>query len=1073
MNRRILLIDHDPKFRDTLARELGRYRIDIEVAADGEKAIASAASDPPALIVIGVEEPDKAGFKTFQKCRKAIAKVPIAMVTSSVAAASFKRHAEGKVHAELYLDKRGMGEDELVGKLDNVIGLGDAGGRHVDPARGRRHPDGGRRERRGRRRGHQRQITGSTSTRRRRSGRWKASCGSTRWWMPRLDATFAALLGDDSTAAPIVTESMPEPEPAHVEEAAPAEIIHDSGHHTPPPEELAIDAAAPQHEHEHEHEVAAAPPEPEPEPAPRRYESSPAIALDVGDIESLDDDAIEEVEEVPVTKQPKFVDAATVAMTQPPSPSQSQPIPRMVERSGSGGSRSAAVETKPATGLDLGLDVVAEEADREQSGVHDRRSLRKIGELERQVAQLKGELERARGDAQAAASAGSREREFLGLREQLANKDKDVREAREALAARERVLVDVRDELRQARVAHQTAQQHADELTGRVDRLATLDAAHRAATSELAVARQELDARTAAHGAAEAARQQAERDLATERAARAANASEAERILRAERDQLVARHDGELAAARERADGEREAALAALRAELEIAHVAAAHAAADGARAAADAEHARARDAADAAHARTRAEAEAAHAEALSRARADAEAAAAHAASQLDAVRADHATALAAATAGATAAATDQHERDLAGERERHAAEIAEITERAQAAAAAAAQAARAELVSATEKHRKALEQAQAEAIDASTTAAAEHADAIEALEQKHAAEAGQLAADRDAARGEHQAAAAAHQAALADHRAALSAHAEALAARDREHQATLDAHADELAARDRDREAALDELAGARGRDAQAHQEQVIELRAEIDRRGNQVEALRGELAKQAEDHEAARAELASAHQGALDGATAAHEAAVSRAKSQHDKELAAARSEHERAAAVAKSEHERAVAVMQSDHARALADAKTAHDRQLAALEESSTKTAGELTSERDELKRGLSGARDAHKRVEGELAAAVQTIADRNAELRTHAAGIAERDQRIAELRRELEALEQENAQYQEQVLRAYQKIKADEAMVARAKKAMAIALTVLDQPQPSVPNGPTHEGSKPAK
>jgi hypothetical protein len=30
----------------------------------------------------------------------------------------------------------------------------------------------------------------------------------------------------------------------------------------------------------------------------------------------------------------------------------------------------------------------------------------------------------------------------------------------------------------------------------------------------------------------------------------------------------------------------------------------------------------------------------------------------------------------------------------------------------------------------------------------------------------------------------------------------------------------------------------------------------------------------------------------------------------------------------------------------------------------------------------------------------------------------------------------------------------VLRAYQKIKADEAMVARAKKAMAIALTVLD-------------------
>ena len=57
------------------------------------------------------------------------------------------------------------------------------------------------------------------------------------------------------------------------------------------------------------------------------------------------------------------------------------------------------------------------------------------------------------------------------------------------------------------------------------------------------------------------------------------------------------------------------------------------------------------------------------------------------------------------------------------------------------------------------------------------------------------------------------------------------------------------------------------------------------------------------------------------------------------------------------------------------------------------------------------------------------------------------------------RLAELRKEIETLETENASYQEQVLRAYQKIKTDEAMVARAKKAMAIALTVLDdQGQP---------------
>ena len=75
-------------------------------------------------------------------------------------------------------------------------------------------------------------------------------------------------------------------------------------------------------------------------------------------------------------------------------------------------------------------------------------------------------------------------------------------------------------------------------------------------------------------------------------------------------------------------------------------------------------------------------------------------------------------------------------------------------------------------------------------------------------------------------------------------------------------------------------------------------------------------------------------------------------------------------------------------------------------------------------------------------------------MQSIADRTAELRQHAAAVIERDQRIAELRKDIESLEQENANYQEQVLRAYQKIKTDEAMVSRARKAMAIALTVLD-------------------
>src|SRR5439155_25236130 len=59
--------------------------------------------------------------------------------------------------------------------------------------------------------------------------------------------------------------------------------------------------------------------------------------------------------------------------------------------------------------VDLGLDQIAESADaeRDQSGVYDRKALRKIGDLEHQISQLKTELERAKAQVDAAATGGS------------------------------------------------------------------------------------------------------------------------------------------------------------------------------------------------------------------------------------------------------------------------------------------------------------------------------------------------------------------------------------------------------------------------------------------------------------------------------------------------------------------------------------------------------------------------------------------------------------------------------------------------------------------------------------------
>ena len=126
MNRRILLIDADPGFRASLAEQLGRYRFDVAAEPDADRAFALAATAPPALVMVAVEEPDKAGFKVFQRCKKgALGNVPIMLVTSSVAPESFAKHKSLKIHADDYLDKRSLADGELLGKIDGLVGLGE------------------------------------------------------------------------------------------------------------------------------------------------------------------------------------------------------------------------------------------------------------------------------------------------------------------------------------------------------------------------------------------------------------------------------------------------------------------------------------------------------------------------------------------------------------------------------------------------------------------------------------------------------------------------------------------------------------------------------------------------------------------------------------------------------------------------------------------------------------------------------------------------------------------------------------------------------------------------------------
>src|SRR3569623_1841417 len=678
MNRRVLLIDADTGFRDTLTGELARYKgVVVQTAPDPDRALAAATADPPALIIIAVDEPDKTGYKVFQKCKKgALSKVPVLLVTSSLTPDSFAKHRGLKTHADEYIDKREMSIHELVGKVDNLIVLGEPseddvsipveddipmeigdGDVVLDETVAEDDDHSAANEF-----AHEAMTVGPD-----------AGVKLEQLVDAETDAAFASLLGGEpAESGPAADASaIPEPVPHVLDDDAPLEPppdpaapkmvladmesvptpVHDDGREpsdvfetasriaespvpvmsapailvdTPPPvedellslppldeapvEEAQIDEAqvdeaplhldAPISEAEAQQEATRL-------AAPLTLESSPAILLDEAALEPIDEDVPVELaddfpappapepvpEPAPVrlpraqrepvltsaprpgrdTRGPRLVETAAPdvpeAATVMAAPIE-EPTPRFIESATTSGVRGPGSGAHPP--VDLGLDAVAQDADREQSGVYDRKSLRKIGELERQIAQLKNELERARAQAESATKGGGREAQFLNLREANLAKEKEIKQLRTDLDAQSKQLGDVQSRLEQAthaKTALETKNSQMEERLLEASNLAKQLAAaeerakgHEAALdrtkADLSALRVELAAQRAEHAttvarfeqdtaakiaALEAARATAEQELVAERERRTASASAAEKTLRAEREQLVAR----------------------------------------------------------------------------------------------------------------------------------------------------------------------------------------------------------------------------------------------------------------------------------------------------------------------------------------------------------------------------------------------------------------------------------------------------------------------------------------------------------------------------------------------------
>ncbi len=138
--RRLLLIDDDPGFQRLLEERLGPYGFHIVLPVDASNPLGHLKDVRPALIVIAVELPDKVGYALCNKAKKGLARdIPVILTTSSVPASGFRSHRKLKVHADEYIDKRSMTEEEVVAKVDHLVGLSGTAFDDRGPGRPRRH----------------------------------------------------------------------------------------------------------------------------------------------------------------------------------------------------------------------------------------------------------------------------------------------------------------------------------------------------------------------------------------------------------------------------------------------------------------------------------------------------------------------------------------------------------------------------------------------------------------------------------------------------------------------------------------------------------------------------------------------------------------------------------------------------------------------------------------------------------------------------------------------------------------------------------------------------------------------
>jgi len=123
-SKRILVIESDEEFSESLVSLFSQYDVETRVIGDGKEGLQAAKDDPPDMILLCVELPKMSGYSICNKLKKdkRLKKVPLIIMSSEATEETFEQHKKLKTRAEDYIIKP-FPDDDLLGKVNALMEL--------------------------------------------------------------------------------------------------------------------------------------------------------------------------------------------------------------------------------------------------------------------------------------------------------------------------------------------------------------------------------------------------------------------------------------------------------------------------------------------------------------------------------------------------------------------------------------------------------------------------------------------------------------------------------------------------------------------------------------------------------------------------------------------------------------------------------------------------------------------------------------------------------------------------------------------------------------------------------------